>query len=349
MIGRKLYSTQFPSHSDVPHLSSCKTAGPPGQDQWARAPYTYYQSMMANSPAPAGYRHLSHKTALCKHFTRTKGYCPMGEMCNFIHDLSLCGIPDERSHSTPGSSGSVPGTGSSQKKTTHCWAFVHGLCKLVDCPYVHPADTAPYLKHTPCLAWPACFHGAGCRFKHPEPLPSPLPVVHTGYLPGARNQSPAPASSVSPLPAQPSYNVAPEPFSNFELRYERALNAPSPVSPRAIVAPMSLDQALASETAPPSASTRKSAVQKRKTLPPSLRIITAVPAKKEAAQEFPHTPTVTSTAMTHKGHARRISVSVKTELETVTNASPNTPVAYVKRQSWAAFSAGDRHSNGFPC
>ncbi|KAI0833871.1 hypothetical protein BC628DRAFT_1406780 [Trametes gibbosa] len=119
------------------------------------------------------YRSLSWRTALCRHFVKNKGWCPLGDECNYIHDLSLAEFAkDDARFTTRRSAGRGGGRHGSRgkmgSKHSHCWAYVQGLCHVQDCQYLHPVAVHLFAQHTPCLAWPNCRRGPLCPYKHPE-------------------------------------------------------------------------------------------------------------------------------------------------------------------------------------
>lgn len=118
-------------------------------------------------PTPPGsYKPISWRTTLCRHFVKNKGWCPVGDACGYIHDLTLhphrptleTKIKSKISGSNhpyndPASSllftrdqgksrvigGGVP-VGS---RGSHCWAYVQGSCGMKVCRYYHPKDIQP--------------------------------------------------------------------------------------------------------------------------------------------------------------------------------------------------------------
>ncbi|KAH9846463.1 hypothetical protein C2E23DRAFT_852813 [Lenzites betulinus] len=138
------------------------------------------------------YRPLSWRTALCRHFVKNKGWCPLGDECNYIHDLSLAGFAkDDVRFNTRRSAGRGGGRhngrGKLGSKHSHCWAYVQGLCHVQDCQYLHPVAVHLFAQHTPCLAWPNCRRGPLCPYKHPEPYLSDS--VPTSPAPEATSES----------------------------------------------------------------------------------------------------------------------------------------------------------------
>ncbi|OBZ72381.1 hypothetical protein A0H81_07366 [Grifola frondosa] len=119
------------------------------------------------------YKPLSRKTTLCRHFVKNKGWCPLNNECNYIHDKDLAehGIQDVRFISNRSGSSTTPtqhSKGLAGSKQSHCWAYVQDKCHVRDCPYLHPVAKHLYDRYTPCLAWPNCFRGIACPYKHPE-------------------------------------------------------------------------------------------------------------------------------------------------------------------------------------
>ncbi|KAK7679173.1 hypothetical protein QCA50_017751 [Cerrena zonata] len=174
------------------------------------------------------FRALSWRTKLCKHFVKNQGWCSLGDECGYIHDLRLAEharndirYPD--GHRRLDSS-----------KQSHCWAYVHGVCRAGNCPYVHPLNTNLFIPHTPCLSWPGCDKGRLCCFKHPEPLipklfnfhPEPFPNIPLGtyqalgttYFPIARDPN-TPTSPSTLVPYSPSAHSGFSPYLSASLPY----------------------------------------------------------------------------------------------------------------------------------
>ncbi|KAI9067751.1 hypothetical protein FKP32DRAFT_235076 [Trametes sanguinea] len=186
-------------------LGSGSNAGFDNQPQFATAsPVWSTLSPMTNnsdqpnyqwgsSPAPAvapashiKYRPLSWRTALCRHYVKNKGWCPMGDQCNYIHDLALAEhARDDVRFGRRRLPGIAKGDGKSKagSKHSHCWAYVQGLCHVQDCQYLHPNAVHLFAPHTPCLAWPNCRRGPLCPYKHPEPYVSDSPPGSPGLSP----------------------------------------------------------------------------------------------------------------------------------------------------------------------
>ncbi|KAI0656394.1 hypothetical protein C8Q70DRAFT_1056632 [Cubamyces menziesii] len=143
--------------------------------QWGSSP--------VSGVAPASrikYRPLSWRTALCRHFVKNKGWCPLGDRCNYIHDLALAEYAKDDvrfgvRHLPGAGTGKFNGKGKVGSKHSHCWAYVQGLCHMQDCQYLHPVAVRLFAEHTPCLAWPNCRRGPLCPYKHPEPYLSDTP------------------------------------------------------------------------------------------------------------------------------------------------------------------------------
>ncbi|KAK7461129.1 hypothetical protein VKT23_009056 [Stygiomarasmius scandens] len=157
------------------------------------------------SPPAVFYKPIAWKTAPCRHFIRT-GFCPMGDDCNFIHDLSLL----DAAKTGKNSAQAKPNIPQNNPTVSHCWAYVQGKCRNSSCKYLHPGSTEPYKKYTPCVAWPLCPYGENCEFKHPEPL-STLPdrSSPTTAQPISTTQATS-TSPVSPLSLpRPIYTAAP--------------------------------------------------------------------------------------------------------------------------------------------
>ncbi|TFY66855.1 hypothetical protein EVG20_g4233 [Dentipellis fragilis] len=196
----------------------------------SRTSWASYQAMMAKQPAIPGYRHFSYRTAPCKHFSQSNGqFCPLGDDCNYIHDKKLMWRPYTGWQRTP--------TGIIFKKTTHCWAFVQGLCRVQDCPYIHPRDAEPYVKYTPCLAWPFCKDGDNCRYKHPERLPE-TDEDQGSFGPGLLHPSNLPQQQLSnPPQAMPGQQLVtdmnqhyPQPEGANSQPEKRAIRRPPPLN-----------------------------------------------------------------------------------------------------------------------
>lgn len=230
--------------------------------------------------------------------------------------------------------------------------------------------------HTPCLAWPNCMRGALCAYKHPEPLipkvpelrmppsapvqrpqpPSPVQVIPTGtvqfhgttYFPvqqGAQPPQPQPS-----LPSPPQYYYSPagrsvasgySPYSpeslTFHSPYYEAVNSlPSQTAsavPRAFTGP-DLDDL------------HRLAGMPRSTLAP----IPEPPLEHSASEgqvqgdakassitgdEFPYQPPPRGT---QRGHARRVSVAMKSKEDSdalqAQSAVQPLPPRSTQRESW---------------
>ncbi|KDQ56888.1 hypothetical protein JAAARDRAFT_304494 [Jaapia argillacea MUCL 33604] len=140
----------------------------------------------ANIP-PLYTKPLSWRTTPCRHFSK-RGYCPLGDNCNFIHDpmftstgpqrlsqhASATQQPSDQKDSADTTQSNYNRIGgvvnvevsSAPKKQSHCWAHVQGLCRLKDCQYFHPQDI------TPCTN--------DFSFIYPS-APDPLPRRHQVY------------------------------------------------------------------------------------------------------------------------------------------------------------------------
>ncbi|KAF9467143.1 hypothetical protein BDZ94DRAFT_1249672 [Collybia nuda] len=130
---------------------------------------------------------LAWKTSPCKHYIRTQGWCPVGERCQFIHDLSLQSpeyINESRGLPWPDCNtgkirdgallvGLLSGDGERLPKS-HCWSHVQDYCDTPHCRYFHPRDIWPYMKYTPCLKWFNCADIMNCPFKHPANFPTTM-------------------------------------------------------------------------------------------------------------------------------------------------------------------------------
>ncbi|KAI0365504.1 hypothetical protein BV20DRAFT_973042 [Pilatotrama ljubarskyi] len=178
--------------------------------QWGSSP--------VSGPAPASrikYRPLSYRTALCRHFVRNKGWCPLGDECNYIHDLALAEFAQDDvrfdGRRTVGSGGGRLGgkSGKAGTKHSHCWAYVQGLCHVQDCQYLHPVAVHLFAPHTPCLAWPNCRRGPLCPYKHPEP-----------YVSDSTPPSPKPNS---PIETNPPPTAQPDPVPRGAISYNGML------------------------------------------------------------------------------------------------------------------------------
>ncbi|KAI0667975.1 hypothetical protein C8Q78DRAFT_307971 [Trametes maxima] len=166
------------------------------------------------SPVPSGagppsrikYRPLSWRTALCRHFVRNKGWCPLGEECNYIHDLALAEFArDDVRFDKSRPSGHSGRRGKAGSKHSHCWAYVQGLCHVHDCQYQHPVAVHLFAAHTPCLAWPNCRRGPLCPYKHPEPYVSESTPASPAVSQEAKLQASVPPPDPVPRGAVP-YN-----------------------------------------------------------------------------------------------------------------------------------------------
>ncbi|KAI0350399.1 hypothetical protein OH77DRAFT_1077022 [Trametes cingulata] len=177
-------------------------------------PHYQWGSSPASNVAPVSrikYRPLSYRTALCRHFVKNKGWCPLGDECNYIHDLALAEFAqhdvrfDGRRPAEHGGGRAGGKSGKAGTKHSHCWAYVQGLCHVQDCQYLHPVAVHLFAPHTPCLAWPNCRRGPLCPYKHPEPYvsdsappsPQPLSPVETNPPPPPAQQDPVPRGAVS--------------------------------------------------------------------------------------------------------------------------------------------------------
>ncbi|KAI0750256.1 hypothetical protein C8Q80DRAFT_680039 [Daedaleopsis nitida] len=154
------------------------------------------------------YRPLSWRTTLCRHFLKNRGWCPLGDDCNYIHDLTLAEFAKDdvrfASRRNPASAANgKPERSKVGSKHSHCWAYVQGLCHVADCQYLHPAAVQMFAAHTPCLAWPNCRRGPLCPYKHPEPYISQSPPT-SPTVPG-----PPPHHQMVPsLPTAPALPTA---------------------------------------------------------------------------------------------------------------------------------------------
>ncbi|RDB23695.1 hypothetical protein Hypma_009532 [Hypsizygus marmoreus] len=140
----------------------------------------HYSTMKSVSPSS-----LEWRTAPCRHYTRNKGWCPLGDDCNFVHDLDLqCPYPvtgtqphvpsnldriENREADVPDNK-SNPKPSIRSPLSSHCWAHVQSRCRIRGCRHFHPQDVRPYMKYTPCPGWLACPAPLSCPFKHPEAI-----------------------------------------------------------------------------------------------------------------------------------------------------------------------------------
>ncbi|KAI0346226.1 hypothetical protein BDW22DRAFT_731432 [Trametopsis cervina] len=177
-----------------------------------------YQSIPPSAPSPTAasqppqFRPLSWRTTLCRHFVKNQGWCPLGDDCGYIHDipLAMSATKDVRFPNDPTvGQGESYGTarGRAASKHSHCWAYVQGLCRVRDCPYLHPEAVQLFVPHTPCLAWPNCIRGPLCAYKHPEPLIPKLPEIRTAPRPPPVQMQPQSPVQLSPVQVIPSGTV----------------------------------------------------------------------------------------------------------------------------------------------
>ncbi|KIJ96878.1 hypothetical protein K443DRAFT_633593 [Laccaria amethystina LaAM-08-1] len=122
---------------------------------------------------------LAHKTAPCRHYARNRGWCPVGEACNFIHDFAFPAREDASVRWKVGSP--------QRKKSRHCWAFIQGRCRSSSdrCEYFHPeaALVPKYFKYTPCAVGETCSDRNNCPFKHLSTQPAKTPKNGVAYFP----------------------------------------------------------------------------------------------------------------------------------------------------------------------
>ena len=169
-----------------------------------------------------------------------------------IHDLELAAIalqdvrfPDGRPPPEGSDSEGRPRAGS---KHSHCWAYIQNLCRVENCPYLHPVQahycayynfanvysipTAIFvvIRHTPCLQWPNCNKGALCPYKHPEPI---IPKVIT--LPPSIEQPPMSAKPPSPVESTLGGAVQYQGTTYFPLKPQFPSSPTAPVAPPAPV------------------------------------------------------------------------------------------------------------------
>jgi len=328
---------------------------------------------------PPQFRPLSWRTSLCRHYIKNQGWCPLGEDCGYIHDLALSAhatddirFPDGSHLKSKGndSNGSHSRAGS---KHSHCWAYVQGLCRVKDCPYLHPVAIDLFVPHTPCLAWPNCSRGALCAYKHPEPLmpripdmpppmpsqvypqpPSPIRIIPTGtlqfhgttYFPvTGPPPGPLPASQPVPAPqASPQYtwtyspaarNMHYSPYSPESVIFRSPYYETRPALPSAsaiprVVAPVYDDMHNISGMRP--------SVQGRDPLTAGEsggEIAEATYGEAQSTEEFPYQ----FPARQRSGHARRISVTLKSKEDT--DALGLTTNTTTRREPWMVHSHRD--------
>ncbi|KAI0791217.1 hypothetical protein C8Q75DRAFT_805576 [Abortiporus biennis] len=231
---------------------------------WGYPPPQFIPSSAVVQPQaqsqPPQFRPLSWRTTLCRHYIKNQGWCPLGDECGYIHDLSLAAHAhnDIRFPDSQRSGRGSNNRGRAGSKHSHCWAYVQGLCRVKDCPYLHPVAVNLFVPHTPCLAWPNCSRGALCAYKHPEPLmpkmsdvlppppppaqpqqkpPSPILVIPTGSLQyqGTQYQGTTyfPVSSPGGIPqVQPAPVGVSQPSPHYTwTTYSPIASAPSGYSP----------------------------------------------------------------------------------------------------------------------
>ncbi|GJE85609.1 zinc finger protein [Phanerochaete sordida] len=332
---------------------------------WGFAPFSPPAPTASSGHSqPPQFRPLSWRTTLCRHFAKNQGWCPLGDECGYIHDLSLAA---HVTHDIRFPDGSRPSDSRAGSKHSHCWAYVQGLCRVRDCPYLHPVAITLFVPHTPCLAWPNCTRGALCAYKHPEPLiprvpetqmsppapvqppqpPSPVQVIPSGtvhfygttYFPMQRGMQP-PTTLPPPLPSPPQYYYSPagrsvasgySPYSPESLPfhspyYEAVSSLPPPAAavPRAYMGP-ELDD-----------------IHRITGLPKSTLAPIAEPAraheadggaeaKAPPAEDFPYQPPPPGT---QRGHARRVSVAMKSKEEGDAGDAAALPARSTRRESW---------------
>lgn len=349
-----------------------------GGYNWGFAPFS-----PPTSTAPPGhsqppqFRPLSWRTTLCRHFAKNQGWCPLGDECGYIHDLSLAA---HVTHDIRFPDGTRPSDSRAGSKHSHCWAYVQGLCRVKDCPYLHPVAITLFIPHTPCLAWPNCTRGVLCAYKHPEPLipklselqlspPAPVPppqpqpsspvrVIPSGtvqfhgttYFPmqqGVHHHHHHPAAAMpTALPSPPQYYYSPAGRTVTTSGY-------SPYSPESVPFHSPYYEAVSSLPPPPAAAVPRAftgpdlddlhrfAGLPKSTLPPLQEPAEAAPQGEPAkaspspapTEEFPYQPPPPGT---QRGHARRVSVVMKSKEES--DAAPSAdgalPPRSTRRESW---------------
>ncbi|KAH9937858.1 uncharacterized protein BXZ73DRAFT_44818 [Epithele typhae] len=193
------------------------------------------------------YRPLSWRTALCRHFVKNRGWCPIGEECNYIHDLDLAEFAKDDVRFADRRAGGAGqgvsqgqggrGRGRAGSKHSHCWAYVQGLCHVNECQYMHPVAVELFAPHTPCLSWPNCRRGALCQYKHPEPYISTSPSASPAPPPAALSPPPQQHPPVAHSDAVPRGAV---PYNGMFYFNMPQTQPPPPPQPAALPPAMSL-------------------------------------------------------------------------------------------------------------
>ncbi|KAK7691184.1 hypothetical protein QCA50_006287 [Cerrena zonata] len=302
----------------------------------------------SNATRPSQFRALSWRTTLCRHFVKNQGWCPLGDECGYIHDLRLAEhaqndirYPDGR---RPRSLG--------PPKQSHCWAYVQGMCRVGNCPYIHPLAIDLFVPHTPCLSWPNCNKGALCCFKHPEPLipklpsfhPEPLPNIPAGtyqalgttYFPVAQDPN-APTSPSAPVPYSPSARSGFSPYSNASLPFFSPIYEPK--RPPFVAPPLVAIASNSSEDAnryigmPPPIPINDVKIAG------DVKVDDASSIGEASTEEFPYRPS------THQrpGHTRRISVTLKSKEDSDALGLSQTRTS--RRPSWMTHSKRDAETH----
>jgi len=198
-----------------PTLSPQASSAERGGFNWTYASVQPNVISQPLAPQPTQFRPLSWRTTLCRHFVKNQGWCPLGDDCGYIHDMTLAAhaakdvrfpnahVFDQGNFFASNNGGS----GKAGSKHSHCWAYVQGLCRVKDCPYLHPAAIHLFVPHTPCLAWPNCTRGALCAYKHPEPLIPKIPELHSAPPPPSVPVQPTSPVQLSPIQIIPSGTV----------------------------------------------------------------------------------------------------------------------------------------------
>ncbi|KAH8094487.1 hypothetical protein BXZ70DRAFT_360387 [Cristinia sonorae] len=202
---------------------------PPPPSHHHPQPSHHYQPQpqAASQPNAPQFRPLSWRTTLCRHYSKNQGWCPLGDECGYIHDLALAAHATEdirfpnQTRGPNDSRGKSNAKGRAGSKHSHCWAYVQGLCRVKDCPYLHPAAINLFVPHTPCLAWPNCTRGSLCAYKHPEPLASKA----------SEQPTPRPAPPVQPQVAQPPSPVLIYPPGTVQFHGTTYYMSPPPPHP----------------------------------------------------------------------------------------------------------------------
>ncbi|CAL1715897.1 unnamed protein product [Somion occarium] len=338
-------------------------------------PYNWNYQMTPTMPTfnaarPPQFRPLSWRTTLCRHFIKNQGWCPLGEDCGYIHDLQLAAhaqndirYPD-RSQSHRATKGMSNGKNGS--KQSHCWAYVQGMCRVKDCPYLHPASMELFIPHTPCLAWPNCSKGPMCRFKHPEPLIPRIPGFSTQASVSQQAQPTSPVQPIPPgtvqvhgttyfpvaqegsAPQPPLPSTGPQRSPQFPLHYSpTAASVPSGYSPYSNASLSFRSPVYESRQVVPMVSVASTSSEDanryagmRPPIPSGDVKVDDTPTKDATGlDEFPYRPPVHQ----RSGHARRVSVTLKSKEDS--DALGLTNHGTTRRQSWMTHSKRDAETH----